>query len=933
MYYRWRGTQAIRPGITPLRINRLSSSAASPVAAVEFRHPMLNPGQTIGPYTVIGPLGAGGMGEVYRARDPRLDRDVAIKVLPAAFSADVARVARFEHEAKAIAALSHPNVLAIYDTGWAETGEAARHLYVITELLEGETLRERLAAGALPLRRAVDIATQTARGLAAAHDKGIVHRDIKPENVFVTAAGHVKILDFGLARSISAADPGSASVTKPGMTDAGSILGTVGYMAPEQVRGRPADARADLFALGAVLYEMLTGQQAFRRDTAADTMTAILKEEPPELAALRGDVPPALERIVHHCLEKNTNERFQSARDVAFALESLSGSSITATTAALAAPVRSRAGWERLAWAVVCAALAGSLVWMQLRRPAVPTTFTAPHRATLLLPDGVSLTAEGSPGAKLAVSPDGSQVAFVGVTERGPMLWLHSMDETMARSIEGSEGASAPFWSPDSRILAFHRDDTILTLDVHGAGRVSEFGHGGGTAAWVRSRSGDVVLTATSRPEGIGIRTLSPRSRVAGDLLIAKPSEVFAFPASLADGRRFLFTYGDLEDLPTIGVYVGTLGTSEKTRVLALDPDNDNINSQYASGYLLTAHNQSILARSFDLETLNVATDAVEVAAPVFGLGRRGAAFSVSQNGVLVYQSASRNDRYRLVVHDRTGQPLRTLSDDAGYSNLELSPDGSQLALSVPDAATRNRDVWVIDIVRGVRTRVTFDPSDERSVVWSLDGKSLVYTSKGLDLYTKPLGVGTENVLLKDGLSKDPRGWSPDGEFFVYRVTGNAGRNDLWIKPRDPAKKPYAFLATPFDENYATFSPDGRWIAYVSNESGRPEVYATSFPSGAGKWRISTSGGMFPRWRRDNTEIVYLAPDNKLMSAAVDASGRSLQVSTAAPLFQTRAAPGPGSPFDMTADAQRFIVNTELASATPPSLIVVYNWPALIQKK
>jgi eukaryotic-like serine/threonine-protein kinase len=593
--------------------------------------------------------------------------------------------------------------------------------------------------------------------------------------------------------------------------------------------------------------------------------------------------------------------------------------------------VGSRVILERLAWLAITAGLAAVVIWTQLGKRTPPEAFAPPHRATIVLPDGVALVADGSPGAKLALSPDGNHLAFVGAADRGPLLWLQSLNETTARSIEGSEGASAPFWSPDGRILAFHRNDQILLLDVYGAGRVTGFADGGGTAAWIRGPSTDLILTATSRPEGAGIRTLSPQSRAAADLLVAKPSEVYSFPASLFDGRRFLFTYDDLDNPSTTGVYVGTVGTSEKVRVLSLDSSLDNINSYYASGYLLTVRNQSILARPFDPKTLTVGETAAEVAAPVFGLGGRGAAFSVSQNGVIVYQSAA-TDHSRLVIQDRKGQVLRTLSDDAGYSNLELSPDGSQLAVSVPDAATQNRDIWVIDIVRGVRTRVTFDPSDERSVVWSLDGKSLIYRSKAFDLYTRTLGAAAETPLVTDGLSKDPRGWSPDGEFFVYRVTGNAGRNDLWIKPRDPARKPYPFLATPFDENYGSFSPDGRWMAYVSNESGRPEVYATSFPSGEGKWQVSTNGGLFPRWRRDMKEIVYLSLDNKLMSAAINGAGSSLEVSAAEMLFQTRAAPGPGAPFDMTADGQRFIVNTDLPSTAPPALVVVYNWPALIEK-
>jgi WD40 repeat protein len=472
-----------------------------------------------------------------------------------------------------------------------------------------------------------------------------------------------------------------------------------------------------------------------------------------------------------------------------------------------------------------------------------------------------------------------------------------------------------------------------MTLDVFGSGRLETLTSTDGAAAWMTGPSGeDLILTTIGASPTRGIRAWSRRSRTATDLFLAPSdgSDVYSLPAPLFDGRHFLFAHGLLDDPSTHAIYLGTFGSDERKRLLSINPQVESINTAYASGYLLAARNRSITARAFDRKTMTVASEAADVAGPVQTAPRTGAAFSVSQNGVLIYESSSRDDRLRLTVYDRTGQPLRTLADDATYSNVELSPDGSQLAAAVTDPATMNRDIWVVDVVRGVRSRVTFDPSDERSAVWSLDGKSLVYTSKGLDLYGKTIGTGTETPFVKDGLSKDPRGWSPDGESFVYRVSGQTTRNDLWIKPRDPAKAPYPFLAMPFDENYAVFSPDGRWMAYVSDESGRPEVYATPFPSGHGKARISTNGGTFPRWRRDGKEIVYLAPDGKLVAVAVAAAGDALAVQGAQTLFETRPAPGPGTAFDMTADGQRFVVNSMPPSAAPPSLIVLYNWPALI---
>jgi eukaryotic-like serine/threonine-protein kinase len=564
----------------------------------------------------------------------------------------------------------------------------------------------------------------------------------------------------------------------------------------------------------------------------------------------------------------------------------------------------------------------------------VPQAYTAPHRATLTLPDGIALSTEGPPARRFAISPDGTQLAFVGNTARGPMLCLQSLDDTTPRVIAGSEGAAAPFWSPDSRVVAFHRNDQILKLDVQGTGGVAPLGALEGLGTWAWGPSGENLILMSTRTPSPGIRVFSPQSGTTSDLFVARSSEVYAFPSPLYEGdrgRHFLFTHiGDGEP-SSAGVYLGTFGSTSKTRVMALDPNIDHDNVSYASGHLIVAREQMLTARPFDLKTMKPGAEATDVAGPVQALARGGAAYSVSQNGVLVYQPSSRGDLVRLVVHDRKGNVLRTLGDDASYSNVELSPDGSQLAVSIGDATARTRDIWVVDMVRGRRSRFTVDPSDERSAVWSVDGQSLVYTSKGLDLYTKAVGGGEEMPFVKDGLSKDPRGWSHDGEFFVYRQTGTASRNDVWVRPKDPARTPYAFLATAADENYGTFAPDRRWMAYVSDATGRTEVYVTAFPSGQGKWPISTAGGSFPRWRRDGKEIVYLSADNTLVAVPVDGSGSSLTIGRAEALFQIRAAPGPGAVFDMSADGQQFVVNTLLPAPPPPSLVVLFNWPAVVR--
>ena len=874
------------------------------------------------------------MGEVYRARDARLDRDVAIKVLPAAFAQDADRIARFEREAKAIAALSHPNVLAVFDTGLHDG-----HAYVVTELLEGDTLAARLKAGPLPLRKAIDWGSQVARGLAAAHDKGVIHRDLKPDNIFITADGHAKILDFGLAKALDPVpqgfSPAAATMAVAPITDAGMVMGTVGYMSPEQVRGQAIDARSDLFSFGAVLYEMLTGERAFRRDTGPETMTAILRDDPPDVSATRTQLTPALDRIVRHCLEKQPTERFQTARDVAFALDALSGSG--ATPASGAAPVTAhgtRITTERIAWSALVLTLAAAIAVLSLKSDGQGVA-PPPYIATILLPDGVSLPTGLAQGRKLAISPDGRQLAFVGTSNdrRRPRLWLHSLDRGSATVVDGSEGASGPFWSPDSRFVAFRIGNQLMRARAAG-GAATLVGLTSGSGTW---NADDVIVVddennATGLKGSAALRMISKNGGDASDVLRAEAGNRILFPSFLPDGQHFLFTYGS-PLFPDTGLYLGHLGSPDRTLLARARFEQDAVNVLYAAGQIVSVRNRQIVARSFDPTRFVVGGDVNTIAGPVDAAIPGSAAFSVSHTGVLVYQPSSSRQGARLAWFDRRGRQVSVLGDEGEYTNVELSPDGSQLLVALPDRALGTRDIWVVDVARGVRTRLTFDPSEERSAVWTADGKGVVYTSKGLNLYTRTVGAGTETPFIIDGVSKDPRGFSPDGRFFAYRATGPRSGNDLWIRPTDGDHTPYPFLSTPFDETEAVFSPDGKWLAYQSEESGRSEVYVTSFPSGSGKWQISTVGGAFPRWRRDGKELFYLAPDNRMMSTRVSGAAGTFTVAAAEPLFLTTAMPGPGFPYDVSLDGERFVINSAISSSAPPMLTIVFNWPQLLTKQ
>jgi serine/threonine protein kinase/Tol biopolymer transport system component len=880
----------------------------------------LAPGARIGAFEIVGLLGAGGMGEVYRARDTRLGREVAIKVLPNAFARDADRLARFEREARTLASLNHPNIAQVY--GFEESA-------LVMELIDGETLRDHLRDGALPARKATDYATQIARGLAAAHERGIIHRDLKPENVFVLRDGHVKILDFGLARppagALQSDISGTVAVVPP--TEPGTVMGTVGYMAPEQVRGQEVDARSDLFALGVLFREMLTGQPTFQKETAAETMTAILKEDPPDLATVRSDLSPALDRIVRHCLEKSPIERFQTARDVAFALASLSiGASGAAATPTAGS---TRTPRERWVWAAATGLLAVAVIWLtatQMTRPDASEPVV--HRLLLPLPENIILSPVPVASLRLAVSPDGRRVAFVGsIGARTPKLWVQSLTDSTAHDVKSTENAVGPNWSHDSKRVSMTLGSSVGETRIVDAD--TETMVDPGAIGYVLWGPGTEMLGSTGSPEWT-VRYLAAPG--APPTVLLKPSaagETFIAMAWLPDGKHFLVWHRLSQ--ASARLEVASLGGGERSILLDY-PDLGS--AKLASGALIYARSDRLFAQRFDAARRRLTGQPVPIAERVDSTVGYGAAFSVSDNGVLVYAGGRDDAKSRLGWMDREGHVISTVGDDADYSNVELSPDGRRLAVSVTDPAKSSRDIYIVDLDRGVRQRLTFDPSEERSAVWSPDGREIVYNSKGLDLYRRPSDfTGSEQPVQTDHASKDPRQISPDGKLLLYRRSGGPKTdNDIWITPLDGSGKSEVVLGTPFSENYAMFSPDARSIVYVSNESGRFEVYVIS-REGGGKAQISTGGGSFPRWRRDGREIVYLAPDQTVMSVPVSGSGRTFQAGTAKALFTMHVAPGAGTPFDVTPDGTRFIVNMEIPSRLPPSLNVVTNWPALLGKR
>jgi Tol biopolymer transport system component len=898
----------------------------------------LSSGSQIGPYTITSPLGAGGMGEVYRARDTRLGRDVALKVLPASSSTDPDRLQRFEQEARATAALNHPNILALYDIGRSEGGP-----FIVTELLEGQTLRDSLERGAMPVRKALEYAVQIARGLAAAHERGIVHRDLKPDNVFVTSTGHVKILDFGLAKLVGpepaladAADlPTMAPPTTPGV-----VLGTVGYMSPEQVLGRQADHRADIFAFGALLYEMVTGRRAFQRDTPPETMTAILKEEPLDISTGVGAIPPTLQRIVTRCLEKNPSARFQSTGDLAFALETLSQGPASATTASVAmasatatpssmtaVPARAR---RRISWVIAPASLivmaAGA--WFYAR----PVVSEARVIRFEVSPPEAWRTDLGGVEIPVAVAPDGRSLAGRARNDRGERaLWVRALDRLEERVVAGTENATSFFWSPDSRTLAFFADGKLKKVDIAGGAATvlcdaADLTQGG---AW--SPSGVILFGSIAGLQQVPSAGGTPTTAMA----LASDEAFHILPVFLPDGERFVFMAGigsEVRGGARRRVLAARLGSEERT--LLFDTDNFVSPVGMANGQLLFVRGTSVMAQPFDEARLALTGDAVSIVDRVQMIPDRPYGMASVGGGVLAYVPEVDTNTHQLAWYDRAGRQTALVGERGNYSSLELSPDETGAVVAVMDPARRTRDIWLFDMARAIRTRFTFDAGEERTAIWSPNGDRLIFNAqrKGTerDLHLKASnGSGTESTVVADGLSKDAMSWSPDGRVLLYRVSAKT-RNDIWVQPLDGQSKPYPFLATEFDENYGRFSPDGRWVVYSSDESGRWEIYVAPFPGPGGKWQLSTAGGSLPRWRQDGREVFYLAPDNTVMSVTVDGTRSGFQVHDARPLFHAPMPPLVGYHYAVTRDGQRFLVNTTAEPAAP--VAVIDGWPALVRK-
>ena len=833
----------------------------------------LTSGTKLGPYEIQAALGAGGMGEVYRARDTRLGRDVAIKVLPSHLSSDPDLKARFEREAKAISALSHPHICHLYDIGSQDGTD-----FLVMELLEGETLADRLPKGPLPLKLALQYGLEIAEALEKAHAHGIVHRDLKPGNIMLTKSG-AKLLDFGLAKAAhgvaTLASGSMATMSKP-LTVEGTIVGTFQYMAPEQVQGREADARSDLFALGAVLYEMITGRRAFAGKSQISVMSAILEKEPEPVSSVQPMASPALDHVIQRALAKDPNDRWHTARDFMQELK-WSAESAQLTSAAVPAAATAKRGWETFSWLVASTLLviliAGAIWWWH-SKPSVETMyFPAP------LP---------FPAADIAIAPNGHTIALVGYQEsaRKNMLWIYELGSHGARSLPGTEGASYPFWSADGRSLAFFGDAQLKKLEVSG-GPVQTIcdapsGRGG---TW--NKEGVIVLAPETTAGLFRVPASGGTPTRISDFDKSRGEGSLRWPAFLPDGKHFLYLAANFTGQKGANaIFVGSLDSNEKRFVVEATS-----NAAYAPpGYLLFYRDRTLLAQPFDLKRFALVGEATVILPEIQYLPQvKRAIFAVSDQGLLVAQSGGEAALSQLSWFDRKGNAVGAVGKPEVYGNVFLAPDGKSVATDKTDMASLNIDVWTQELQRDGSKRLTFDPAIDAVPIWSPDAGQLVFASNRqtyFGLYVKNSdGANDEKVIVQGEVGNFPSDWSRDGKYILY-----CRGPDLWFVTY-PELKSSLFLKAPSVFRNGQFSPDGKWVAYASNETGKWEIYVTSFPDARGRWQISSGGGEQPRWRGDGKELFCLSLDGKMMAAPVT-TGSHFDAGTSVTLFRPR----PGSP-------------------------------------
>ncbi len=905
-------------------------------------------GTTLAHYKITA---ASGLEAWVRSGAPRTRssaREVALKILPAEFAEDEQRFERFQREARVLASLNHQNIAHLYglETAASESVSTTRPdesetsrpqdlktsgpvTFLVMELVEGEDLSERISRGPVPSAEAVPIALQIAQALEAAHEQGIVHRDLKPANIKLRADGTVKVLDFGLAKAWEANSTDANLSLSPTMTQhntaAGLILGTAAYMSPEQARGQSVDRRSDIWAFGVVVWEMLTGRKLFEGDTVSDVLASVLKEAP-SLDALPPETPSFLKKLVGRCLDKDSKTRLRDIGEARIALadpDEAAAAADASPDSFASSPWRSRLPWLAAAVATVAAlALGGLWVGRNEPEPQVIRFETPPPE------DGRFHLSPDNPGP-VAVAPDGSMMVYSGRTADGIIrLWVRALDEAEARVLPGTENAQYPFWSPDSRRIGFFSNGKLRVIEAVGGPPLAlcsaSDGKGGtwnrdGVIVFAPSYNSPLHQVAEAGGEPVAITVFNAERK----------DNSHRHPRFLPDGNRFLY----------MARSASGSGEGHAVMVGALDGKVDRLlfraptAVEVASGHLLFVRDQTLMARAFDTDELEFTGDPFPIAETVALLpsGAVVGIFSVSQNGVLAFQAGDGSDgSFRLMWRDREGNELGAVGEPASYDEVHLIPGGELAVVALEEAGAGTGDVWVVDLRRDLFSRFTFDPGYEYGLTPSPDGRTLFFSSERGGAYTivrKEIGgAGEGEVVFESATEMYPSSVSPDGELLFFYRGGESTNYDIWVLPLSGEAEAYPFIETDFVEYTGMISPDGRWLAYGSDESGSPEIYVTAFPERGRKWQISTSGGQSPRWRADGSEILYHATDGTLIAVAMESRAGGLLIGEAVPLFNTGVQPFGNHFWAISDDGERTLVLETITEMDAPNLSVVVNW-------
>ena len=891
----------------------------------------LPPGVKLGPYEIQSQVGAGGMGEVYRARDMRLDRTVAVKILPQHLSDASEARERFDREARAISSLNHPNICHLYDIG-QQDGVS----YQVMEYLQGETLADRFRKGPLPLEQVLKTGIEICEGLDKAHRGGVVHRDLKPSNIMLTKSG-AKLMDFGLAkaavRSVGAGASSSDALdtlSHP-LTAQGTILGTFQYMAPELLEGKEADPRSDIFSLGAVLYEMITGKRAFEGKTTASTIAAILAGEPKPISAVQPLSPPALERLVSACLAKDPDERLQTAHDLKLQLQWVADSASHPD-----APARSASKWGWIGGAIAFVALVAGLMVGYLVRP---TTTALVVRSYISPPENSAFEdllaqVETSPSA---VAPDGSRIVVGVIQGNKKGLYIRPLGTLTWQALAGTEGATFPFWSADGRSIGFFADGQLKTIDASG-GLVETICAAPQPRGGSWSKDGVIIFSPTPSS---GIFRVSAAGGAAVPLTkvdFSQHEDSHRWPQFLPDGRHFIYLARTV-DRSSSKIQLGSLDNAAPIKIVQADG-----NAAYSNGYLLYPRENVVVGQPFDVSRFRLSGDAVTVADVSTNRNVDYSAYSVSGNGVLSYQHSAAG-LTELTWMDRSGKITGKVGAPGKYFGPSLSPDGQKLAVEIDDPKVQgSSDIWIYDLIRDFRTRLTFAAAHEHNLlaVWSPDGRQIAFSSdrsgQALQIFVKAVSGNEPDRVISPGQgARYSTSWSPDGQYLAgVQQDAQRGTSFMLLPVRGPtAAMDFLPAATGLSRfSFPRISPNGKWIAYSSFESGRAELYISLFPSGTGKWQVSTNGGRDSIWRRDGKELFFTTPfEDSLMSAEIFDQNGDPVIGKVRPLFRIRVASSPHGTFDVSPDGKRFLINTVLPPPAPEPITLVVNWEAELNKR